>query len=209
MHMHVRGCGLSTPIRVLSLYLPPPTPAGPVSSGSVFLELGPASRKLSESTGTTGHQGGEGGEGDEMLLAAGGGQAGVMEGMVWRWRSSIRKKNQGLAPRMSWASWTAPHPPRTASRRWRSFSADARLRKKRGKKGIVGQPCNRPPADGNVVTVGRSRSMGDGERERESRQRCWTRAWEEAGGRLNQLVGDVCWLREQREKELLFVWAGA
>ncbi|KAH9237853.1 hypothetical protein K456DRAFT_1385379 [Colletotrichum gloeosporioides 23] len=99
MHIHVRECGLSTPIRVLSLYLPPPTPAGPVSSGSVFLELGPASRKLSESTGTTGHQEGGGGGGgtrggDEMLLAAGGGQAGVMEGkcMVWRWSSSIRKK---------------------------------------------------------------------------------------------------------------------
>lgn len=29
-----------------------------------------------------------------MLLAAGGGQAGVMEGMVWRWSSSIRKKTK-------------------------------------------------------------------------------------------------------------------
>lgn len=50
---------------------------------------------------------------------------------------------------------------------FRGCKVEKEKRGEKKKKGIVGQPCNRPPADGNVVTVDGSRSTGEEERERE------------------------------------------
>ncbi|KAF0326575.1 hypothetical protein GQ607_006193 [Colletotrichum asianum] len=211
MHMHVRECGLSTPIRVL-FCCTSPLPPQPVQLARVPCSWNSAQlvgncRKVLVQRDIKGGRRG----GDEMLLAAGGGQAGVMEGMVWRWSISIRKKKK--KPRFGSANELGEldrpsHSQDRISEVEVVFRGCKVEKEKREKKEVsVSLATGSQP----TATVSQLTGVAARERARESQQRCWTglEHGRRQGDGSTSLPETVLATLAGREEELLCVWAGA